>query len=216
MTEEKTESQNISQVVIKVAWMAVLLGLLMEVIILVIQAGFGKSPDIKVIIGDTVQKISWSTFVCVGVAVGIAAGKMKPWVSGIAGFIAAPLSFNAAKALHKSMNEALSISAPTAGAVSPLMMASIKALEYGVLGFLLTVLANRKNFNLRTCIFTGLAVGIIFGGTVLSLMITKTPTPLPTVTLLIRGVNEILFPVGCSLVVYAANIFGGRLKTISK
>lgn len=216
MIEEKAESQNISQVVIKVAWMAVLLGLLMEVIVLVIQAGFGKSPDIKVIIGDTVQKISWSTFVCVGVAVGITAGKMKPWVSGIAGFIAAPLSFNAAKALHKSMNEALSISAPTAGAVSPVMMASIKALEYGVLGFLLTVLASRKNFNLRTCILTGLAVGIIFGGTVLSLMITKTPTPLPTVTLLIRGVNEILFPVGCSLVVYAANIFGGRLKTISK
>ena len=46
---------------------------------------------------------------------------------------------------------------------------------------------------------TGVAVGHVFGGITLFLM-----SPLATTALVVRGLNEVLFPVGCSLVVYSA------------
>jgi hypothetical protein len=36
------------------------------------------------------------------------------------------------------------------------------------------------------------------------------PTPLSPATLMVKGVNELVFPVGCALVVFAAEVLGKR------
>ena len=50
----------------------------------------------------------------------------------------------------------------------------------------------------------GLVVGVIFGGAILALTYATAPAPLPAAALISRGANEIFFPVGCSLVLFAA------------
>ena len=56
----------------------------------------------------------------------------------------------------------------------------------------------------------GLLVGLLFGGTEIAL----TPGPigeLSTADVLTESVNDVLFPVGCSLVLYSAKVLGERI-----
>ena len=54
-----------------VAWLSILLGLTLEVLLLVLHAfteTAGHTP--KPFVADLAQKVSWSLFVCVGLALG--------------------------------------------------------------------------------------------------------------------------------------------------
>src|SRR5262245_50608498 len=104
----------LSSTLLKAAWFSVLLGLGMEVLMLVIAGFFQQSMATQAIIADLVQKISWSAIVCTGVAVGLGAARMRPQAMGLAGLIAAPIAFYSAKILHKSITQALAITAPAA------------------------------------------------------------------------------------------------------
>jgi hypothetical protein len=39
------------------------------------------------------------------------------------------------------------------------------------------------------------------------------PTPLSTAALMVKGVNELVFPVGCALVIFTAEVLGKRVST---
>jgi hypothetical protein len=56
----------------------------------------------------------------------------------------------------------------------------------------------------------GLAIGVTFGVGIVAAIgwMSTAPSPLPAV--LGRGINEVLFPIGCSLALYAANVLGKR------
>ena len=54
----------------------------------------------------------------------------------------------------------------------------------------------------------GLAVGVFFGGLILVFTSLQASNPLSTAELISRSVNEILFPVGCSLVLFSAEALG--------
>jgi hypothetical protein len=58
---------------------------------------------------------------------------------------------------------------------------------------------------------TGLLVGLVFGGTIVGLTYQMSPEPPVTAALVSRGANEILFPVGCSLVLFAATAMGQQV-----
>src|SRR5437660_12222714 len=75
-----------------VGWLAVLLGLVMEVILVALAAGFGTLKGANPILADLVQKVSWSVVVCVGPAVGTTAKKARGSLMGRAGHLAATLS----------------------------------------------------------------------------------------------------------------------------
>jgi hypothetical protein len=49
---------------------------------------------------------------------------------------------------------------------------------------------------------------VIFGSATLAVMVWLAAKPIPPPELLSRGINELLFPVGCSLVLYAAEVLG--------
>ena len=184
----------------------------MEVLLLIVSMGFGKSTVVKAIVADLVQKVSWSTLVCMGVALGTAASRLRPAMMGLAGLIAAPLAFRLAKVFHKSVAETLSVDLPSGGMPTALTLAMIKAIEYALLGFIIGKLGENSKVGFRGHVLIGLTVGIIFGGSVIVLAVTQSSTTPPIAALVSRAVNEIIFPVGCSIVLYGAQKLGKRIN----
>jgi hypothetical protein len=199
--------------VLKVAWLSIALGLVLEVILLVVVAyagAAGNSP--KPFLADLVQKVSWSFIVCVGVAFGSTAGKLRPIAMGVLGLLSAPAAFNVARSLHKGVKDALGIAGPAAAGASPFLIGTLKGVEYAVLGAVIGRIGQRWGGRLGAYAGAGIAVGLVFGGAILAVMIGSAPAPLPTAELVSRGLNELIFPLGCSLVIYAADVLGKRLN----
>jgi hypothetical protein len=55
----------------------------------------------------------------------------------------------------------------------------------------------------------GLLVGLVFGSVEIALASTVAPLP-PLPDLLVEGINDVLFPVGCALVLFSADALGKR------
>lgn len=182
--------------------MSIFLGLALEALLLVVTTVAGTFPQAKPILADLVQKVSWSAIVCMGLALGFGASTTRPTAMGIAGFLAAPLGFNVARALHKGAIQILGLGAAAYTGPSPLLLAFIKAVEYGCLGIALGRVGRRFPGALAPAI-TGLLIGLVFGGAILAIVIADAAHPLTAAEFASRAINEVIFPVGCSLVLYS-------------
>ena len=191
--------------------MSIVLGLAMEVLTSGAMSVLGKIPGLREVAADTLQKVSWGVLVCVGVAAGTAASKARIAVSGLAGLVSAPLAFTVAKAVYKAAAAGLSLSPQAAGVLSPLMLAGIKGAEYAALGSGVAWVIDRTGGGLFRYAGLGLAAGVIFGGTVLGLTAVMSPALPPAAKLISLGINEVLFPVGCALVLFFSREFSGRI-----
>jgi hypothetical protein len=60
---------------LRVAWLAILLGLLLQLALLLMAAGFGTVTGPGSLLAETFRNVSWSLLVCVGVALGRVAAK---------------------------------------------------------------------------------------------------------------------------------------------
>jgi hypothetical protein len=195
------------------AWLSVIVAIAIELLLIILAAVFRKYGGPAPFIADFVQKLAWSTLVCVGLAVGLAAGKLRPQVMGLLGLLAAPLAFTAAKALHKSAEKALELtSAAAPPGPTPLQFVILRAVEYACLGIILGWVSRKTWGTLRTHAAIGLAMGLMFGGMVILLTLNNAKTSPTAYQLGARAVNEIIFPIGCSMVIYAANVLGRRAR----
>ncbi len=198
------------QAIFKGAWLAIALGFAMEGLILASVALSGGALAAKPFTADLVQKLSWSFIVCVALAVARTASKASGVVMGIAGLLAAPAAFAIARGLHKGASQALGLVAGAAPGPSPLLVAGIKGLQYALLGLALGWIAKRAWGGVAAHAGAGLASGLLFGGPLLALTFQAMPV-LSAATVAARSVNELLFPVGCALVLYASDTLGKRL-----
>jgi hypothetical protein len=203
---------NLGRTLLHVAWMAILLGLVVEAGVLLVATSYGKALEAKPILADVVQKVSWSLIVCVGLALGRGATRLFAaqggLVMGIAGLVSAPLAFAVARSLHEGIQEALFIKVFAGGGGSPVLLALIKGLEYGCLGALLPWLAGKPWGRAAAHAGAGLAVGLVFGALMLKVMLADAAAPPTTGALVSRALNEIINPVGCALTLYAAELLG--------
>ena len=94
-----------------------------------------------------------------------------------------------------------------------ILLALFKAVEYGCLGALIGWIGQRPWGGALAHAAAGLAVGLFFGGAILALTYWTAPEPLSTTDLFSRGMNEVLFPVGCSLVLYTATALGKGVES---
>jgi hypothetical protein len=135
---------NLASRLLKVVWLAILLGLGLQALLLLTALGFGKELQLDAVVAESVNKVAWAFLVCFGLALDSAAPKLGPTSFALAGLLAAPVAFIAARSLHKSVAQALDVQA---GAVSEsvLVFALFKAIEYGVLGYLLARIGARTN-----------------------------------------------------------------------
>ena len=195
---------------LRVAWLAILLGLLLQLAVLLVATGFGTAISPRPLLAETLRTVSWSLLVCMGVALGRVAAKGRLPLEGVTGLLAAPLALTAANAVQKGVAEAVNAAGVPAGP-APLWVLAIKAAEYGCLGLALEWVGRRAWGSALGHLAVGLLVGVVFGGLFLTVVVRSAPTPLSTPSLLAKGLNELLFPVGCALVVFIAEVLRTHL-----
>jgi len=204
---------NFVATLLRVAWLAILLGVVMEALLLLFAAGFGIFPGLETIAADLVRQVSWSTFVCVGLALGTAVSQARVPLMGILGLLAAPLAFSISRSLHQGATKALEIAGAGSGTTPVLALALLKAVEYACLGALIGWVGGRSWGGLGAHVAAGLVIGVLFGGGIVALAYWTASEPLTTPDLVTRGVNELLFPVGCALVLFSATAVGKRVAS---
>jgi hypothetical protein len=192
---------------LRVAWLAILLGLLLQLALLLVAAGFGRVAGPRLLLAETCRTICWSLLVCVGVALGRVAAKARVPLEGATGLLAAPLALTAANTLQKGVAEALNAAGVPAGP-APLWVLAIKAAEYACLGLALGWIGRRARGSALWYAAAGLVAGIVFGGAFLAMVVGSAHSPPSTPSLVAKGVNELLFPIGCALVVFIAEVLG--------
>lgn len=200
-----------------VAWLSIVLGLAMQALILISKVSIGSWPPYSAIAIDLVQGVTWSFFVCAGVGLGTTIAKSQAYFGGLIGLIAAPIAMGIAKGAQKVMKSLLG--APDAPAIMPLTtLGCIRALEYGLLGWALAWMVTKDENRLYRFLGVGALIGVIFGGGATTLTFQLAQLKGITLTqaqMLTTALNEIVFPIGCSLVVFIALVVGRHLKLIS-
>lgn len=206
-----SSTSDLMRTALRVAWLSIGLGMALEVLVLTVAAYAGtQGSSPKPFVADLAQKVSWSFLVCVGLAFGTAAEKARSAVMGFLGLISAPVAFTAAELLHKGVSAVMGLAGTVAAGPSPLLLALLKAIEFGFLGAALGRLGKGARASLGSYVGLGILTGLVFGGTILGVTVAA-GAKADLVSLLSRGINEVLFPLGCSLVLYAADAIGKRL-----
>jgi hypothetical protein len=195
--------------ILRVAWLSIALGLLLELVLVLYAVLSGQADRPQPFVADLIQKVSWGFIVCVGVAFGTTASKAAEAKAGLLGLVAAPLGFLVARSLHKALGAALGVAGAVAG-LSPLLIGGLKGVQYGLFGAMLAWLGQQTWGKLSAHLVAGLAFGLTFGLTIVLMMEIAAPVPTPPVGLVSRSLNELMFPVGCALVIYASNVMGRR------
>jgi hypothetical protein len=190
-----------------VAVAAITLGLAIQSVILVTRWGvFTPSPATKAI-ADILSGLTWSTFVCTGLAAGAALNRYRASVMGLAGLLMAPLGFALAKGVQKGLG-ALSGADPETLTTVAIQIGALKAMEYALLGCALAVLARRNAGGLATHAVVGLGFGLTFGAAMLAVELSHPPVAAARMTALL--INELVFPVGCASILYAVGKLADR------
>jgi hypothetical protein len=199
---------SLGATLLRVAWLAVGLGLVIEAILIVLAVGFAGTLGMGKIVTDLVQKISWSVIVCVGLAFGKAASKGKAGWMGLSGLFGAPVAFSVAGTLHKSASSALKLAEQSSGSGFPFAIAALKGIEYAALGILLAWLGKKAGAGAASYAGTGLGVGLVFA----TAIVLSSGVQQMSSAVISQFVNELVFPVGCSLAIFGADVLGKRIK----
>src|SRR5215203_2249612 len=100
-----TEGAQLARRLLMVAWMSIVLGLVIELLLIIVTAVFGTIGDAKPFVADAAQKVSWSMLVCVGLTLGTAAApSIRALATGFLGLLSAPLAFMVAKMVHRAVS----------------------------------------------------------------------------------------------------------------
>ena len=209
-TPTRPAAAGLSATLLRVAWLAILLGFIMEALLLLLAAGFGDFPGLESAVAELVRQVSWSTIVCVGLALGTAVSKARAPLMGVLGLLAAPLAFDISRSLQQGAAKTLELAGTTSFTPPVLLLALLKAVEYGCLGVAVGWIGRHPWGGAMAHVAVGFVVGLVFGGIIVALTYRTAPEPLSAADLLARGANEILFPVGCSLILYSATALGKR------
>jgi hypothetical protein len=187
-----------------VAALSLALAVLLEAVQVVATIAAGGHYTAGAGLRDTVLKLPWALLVCVGLWLGIVIGHSRPAVTGLIGLVLAPVASMGARATAQAAS-GLTFAATVTQTPSPLAVAGLKGLEYAALGFTVAWLQQRHWARATHHVAAGLGAGVLFGGAILAL--TAVGQALTPVVLAGWLVNELLFPVGCALILFR---LGGR------
>lgn len=184
------------------AWMAIALGLCVQLTVLLARILAGATPQAMQVFIDFAGGVTWSAIVCAGVALGTAATRNGPRVMGVLGLLFAPLAWAGAKGAQRGTAWMLGEPFEKLG---PLVfqIGAVKMIEYAVLGYLLGRLIRTPSSTLTRHALLGLCLGAVAGSLILGLSLWHAVDhALPLPKLVGMMVNELIFPAGCSVVVY--------------
>jgi cell shape-determining protein MreD len=185
------------------AILAIVLGLLVQVAVMLAARAWPAN-----LVAETAQKITWSTIVCSALAIGTSLRRALPAAAGILGALSAPAAFFAAKASQKALTAGAAAAGPAVP--SAIETAVVKGVQYLLFGLLIAFVASRRGW--RSHLLVGFAIGAAGAVYVLVRLATGNPSPPPTQALFVRGVNELVFPIGCALVLWVATRLGNLAR----
>jgi hypothetical protein len=201
-----------------VALAAIGLGFLIQGAIIVARLVAGGAFPGVAVLAELAGSVSWSVLVCTGVAIGVSLGKARAALAGLFGLVFAPLGLAAAKAAQKIVAAALDVT--TAEAVlSVEVIGLVRALEYGLLAFILALLSERKIARLAPYLLTGIAIGLVFGGglsllTVLAESLNGAGRNF--VSIAGTTIREVTFPIGCAVLIYIGQLVAHSFAEMKK
>jgi len=199
------EPSKLRTTLTRVAWMSILLGLVIEALLVASRLG---AFTLEATAAELANRVSWSVIVCAGLAIGDAiAESSRPFLLGLSGLVGAPLAFAVARGAHKATADLMEIAQP-ADPISPLLSAGIRGVEYMCLGLVIFWLKKQPQPTVMGYMAVGLVVGLIFGSVLLMLNPAATTS---VSSMLVWAVNELAFPVGCTLVLYASTAIGEKV-----
>jgi hypothetical protein len=146
-----------------------------------------------------------SIVICGGLLLASAALGRRIQAMGVGGLAAGPLGFYAGRFAHDATARLLDLPQATlAGGLEPTTIALIKGLEYGCLGVIIGWLGYHGLSRLPAYVLAGFAVGLAFGGVILALTLNSGSAQ---ANLVVWSVNELVFPVGCAVVIRLSERF---------
>lgn len=190
----------------RVVWLSIALGLVMEAFLVAARLG---AFTMDAATAELVNRVSWSVLVCTGLAIGdTLAENSRPLLLGLSGLLGAPLAFAVARGLHKGTADLMNIVQP-ADPISPLLAGGIRGVEYMILGLAIFWLKKQPRSTVLSYIGVGLVIGLVFGSLIMFLNpgVTKSLS-----SILVWVVNEVAFPVGCTLVLFASTAIGKKVE----
>jgi len=187
-----------------VAFWSVVIGVALEFALLGIAASAGHFPESARAIAQVASKVSWSFVVCFGISCGLAATEARSTLMGLLGALSGPAGFAVARSVHKGVGQALSMSGGVVDPMSPFVLAGIKSLEYAIFGYWLARLTKQAGTPLKRYLGAGAVIGLVFSAVFVGLFMRAKPEA-TAVELVSKSLNEFVFPVGCSFVLFVAN-----------
>lgn len=197
-----------------VALLSIALGFFMQVLILASRLLAGAALPGITILADLAQGITWSFFVCTGVAIGVAIGKARKALAGLMGVIFAPLGIALSKSAQKAMLVALD-AAEQPALLSLTTIGLVRAVEYGILAWVLAIFAEKELSRPLPYLGVGAAVGIVFGVILAALTWVSLEAAGKAFTapqLAGTLVNEIGSPIGCAFIVFIGQLVALNFK----
>lgn len=198
----------------RLALLSVLLGFAIQGAILLLLLSGGASARSAAV--QAAGGVTWAVLVCTGVGIGTVLTRARPAMAGLLAAAVAPASIAVVKAGQKAMSgwigAAQSEAVLSLGAVS-----LIRAVEYGLLGWLLSRLVAAGRERLDPYLAAGAVAGLVFGSlaTILTWRAAAVAgEPLTDLKLAATVVNEMVFPMGCAFVIYLGQEVGRSLRVL--
>ena len=193
------------RVILNVAWLAILLGIGVQLLVFVVRLAVGSELVAEVLLSNLAQGVTWGVIVCVGVAIGVTVERSRALLGGLLGAISGPLGWGLAKSAQRTVQALLGTAVDQFTEFFFLLVA-VKGIEYLLLGTAVGRLGDRPHATWRDYALPGLLVGIVFSAAVCALTVwhaNATGKAMPVAALLGLAVSEFVFPIGCALVIYA-------------
>jgi hypothetical protein len=184
-------------------WMAIILGLLVQGAVFGAKVGAGgKVPGAQLLV-DVASGITWAMIVCGGVAIGTAASRNVSPTMGLLGLAFAPIAFAAAKSVQRGIGGFVGLPPEQ---LTPLLFqtGAVKAVEYALLGFILGRIIRTSKSTLTNHTLIGLGFGVLFAAVFVWLIFLNAApgAVVPPPRVAGTAINELIFPMGCSMVLY--------------
>jgi hypothetical protein len=200
---------NVRAATLRVISLSVVLAATLEALLVVVAAAAGGVRSVEPFLADLLQKLPWAVIVCTGVWLGLVVGRRSLVAVGLAGLVAAPTASLLARSVAEGAH-GFAFAATPAG--SPLVVASIRGVQYACLGLALGWLGQRAWAGAAHHAAAGLVAGVLFGGVLLALSAVTSPEPQGLPNLLGWVINELLFPAGCALIVFSVRELASPLS----
>lgn len=184
------EGRRLRVNLLRAAGLAAILGLLMEGVLI---AGGEASATLTSLLDHGL----WPYMVCMAVTVGQAVAGGWPVRAGAFTVVAVPIAFLLAKVIQKGIDVLLDSAASGVFMNEGLLLkAGLRALEYAVLAAGLAWLGRKPWAGALAYLAVGATVGVLSGPIIAAVF--------PPASFLDWAVEELVFPTGCALVVFAS------------